>query len=69
MNRNKAVFLDRDGTINVDRGYISSPKDFVLLPKVIDGLKATGNVVTVCETKEIIKILHECYKTKVESST
>lgn len=31
MNRNKAVFLDRDGTINVDRGYISSPKDFVLL--------------------------------------
>ena len=35
----KAVFLDRDGTINVDRGYISSPKDFVLLPKVIDGLK------------------------------
>lgn len=21
MNRNKAVFLDRDGTINVDRGY------------------------------------------------
>ena len=39
MNRNKAVFLDRDGTINVDRGYISSPKDFVLLPKVIDGLK------------------------------
>ena len=39
MNRNKAVFLDRDGTINVDRGYISSPKDVVLLPKVIDGLK------------------------------
>ena len=39
------------------------------LYKVIDGLKATGNVVTVCETKEIIKILHECYKTKVESST
>lgn len=36
------------------------------LYKIIDGLKATGNVVTVCETKEIIKILHECYKTKVE---
>lgn len=39
MKRNKAVFLDRDGTINVDGGYISIPKDFVLLPKVIDGLK------------------------------
>ena len=39
------------------------------LYKIIDGLKAAGNVVTVCETKEIIKILHECYKTKVESDT
>ena len=27
-----AVFLDRDGTINVDTGYVSSPDDVRLLP-------------------------------------
>lgn len=37
--------------------------------KIIDGLKATGNIVTLCETKEIIRIIQECYKTKVESYT
>jgi D-glycero-D-manno-heptose 1,7-bisphosphate phosphatase len=33
-----AVFLDRDGVINVDRGYISDPKDFEFLPGAIEGL-------------------------------
>jgi len=33
------ILFETIATINVDRGYISSPKDFVLLPKVIDGLK------------------------------
>lgn len=37
--------------------------------KIIDGLKATGNIVTLCETKEIIRIIQECYKTKVENYT
>lgn len=35
----KAVFLDRDGTINEDHGYIYRPDDFVLLPGVVDALK------------------------------
>ncbi len=30
--RKGAVFLDRDGTINEDEGYISNPEDLVLLP-------------------------------------
>jgi len=34
-----ALFLDRDGVINRDRGYISDPKDFEILPGAIEGLK------------------------------
>ena len=36
--KNKAAFLDRDGTLNIDFGYISSPEMVVLLPNVIEGL-------------------------------
>jgi len=34
----KAVFLDRDGTINVDVGYINNPDDFELIPRSLDAL-------------------------------
>ena len=37
---NKAVFLDRDGTINVDKDYLYKIEDFEYLPGVIEGLKA-----------------------------
>jgi len=33
-----AVFLDRDGVINRDRGYISDPGDFEFLPGAVEGL-------------------------------
>jgi D-glycero-D-manno-heptose 1,7-bisphosphate phosphatase len=36
---NKAAFLDRDGVINYDYGYVGKIKDFVFMPKVILGLK------------------------------
>jgi D-glycero-D-manno-heptose 1,7-bisphosphate phosphatase len=35
----KAVFVDRDGTINVEKGYVYKYEDFDLLPGVIEGLK------------------------------
>ena len=35
----KAVFLDRDGTINVDYGYVHDIEKFVLMNGVLDGLK------------------------------
>ena len=35
----RGVFLDRDGTINVDRGYTSSPDDLEFLPGAIEGLR------------------------------
>lgn len=34
----KAVFLDRDGTINEDPGYLSRPEQLVLLPDVAEAL-------------------------------
>jgi len=39
MNENKAIFLDRDGTLNKDSGYVYKIEDFELLPGVIEGLK------------------------------
>ncbi len=37
--KNKAIILDRDGTLNVDPGYVHKVEDFALIPGVIEGLK------------------------------
>ena len=37
--KNKAVFLDRDGTINIDKGYLYRISDFEFLPGAVDALK------------------------------
>ncbi len=39
-----AVFLDRDGTINEEMGYLHDPKKFKLLPNVIEGIKRFQNM-------------------------
>ena len=36
---NKAIFLDRDGTINVEKHYLYKKEDFEFLPGVVDALK------------------------------
>ena len=36
---NKAVFIDRDGTISRDVPYCSRPEDFELLPQVAEGIR------------------------------
>ena len=36
---NKAIFLDRDGTINVDKGYVYKIEDFEFLPGAIEALR------------------------------
>src|SRR6185295_13151678 len=36
---NKAVFLDRDGIINVERGYTHRLEDFVILPDLMEALQ------------------------------
>jgi len=35
----RAVFLDRDGTLNVDTGYISRPEDVRLIPNAAEGAR------------------------------
>ncbi len=35
----KAIFLDRDGTLNEDFGYIQSFSDFTLIPGTLEALK------------------------------
>jgi ArsR family transcriptional regulator len=37
--RRKAVFLDRDGVLNVDLGYTYKASDLRLVPGMVDGLK------------------------------
>lgn len=47
---NKAVFLDRDGTINVDKGYVHSIAEWEWIPGAIDAiamLKKAGFLVIV----------------------
>ncbi len=47
---NKAVFLDRDGTLNVDKGYVHRIEDWEWIPGAIDAivlLKKAGFLVVV----------------------
>lgn len=42
-NSIKAVFIDRDGTINADKGYVSKIENFELIPGVLEALKLLTN--------------------------
>ncbi len=44
LKKNKAIFLDRDGTINEEINYLHEPEKFKLLPNVIKGLKLLQNL-------------------------
>ncbi len=39
----RAIFLDRDGTINHDPGYIKDSSEIVILPGVAEGIKKLKN--------------------------
>lgn len=41
--RRPAVFLDRDGTINLDRGYTHKPDDLVFLPHVPEAIRTIND--------------------------
>lgn len=48
---NKALFLDRDGTINVEVNYLYRPEEFVPLPGIFDLARAAarrGYLLIVC---------------------
>ena len=40
QRRRRAVFLDRDGTLNREQGYITTPEDLVLLRGAADAVRA-----------------------------
>ncbi|MHB1697677.1 MAG: D-glycero-alpha-D-manno-heptose-1,7-bisphosphate 7-phosphatase [bacterium] len=39
MKKNKCVFLDRDGVLIRDVGYLKTPEDIIILPGTIEALK------------------------------
>lgn len=44
MAKNKAIILDRDGTLIEDKDYAYKVEDFELLPGVIEGLRLLSNL-------------------------
>ena len=47
-NKQKAVFLDRDGTINVYKGFLRDIDEFELLDGVADAIKKINNSGYLC---------------------
>jgi len=39
MKKQKAIFLDRDGVINIEKNYLYKIKDFEFIPGVIEAIK------------------------------
>ena len=53
----KAIFLDRDGTVNAHKGFITNPDDIELLPDVaeaINGLRSMGYLIIIVTNQPII---------------
>lgn len=61
-NRQKAVFLDRDGTINILKGFLKREQDFELLPGVIEAIKKLNNseYLTIVVTNQSVIARGEC---------
>lgn len=47
-NKQKAIFLDRDGTINIYKGFLRNIDDFELIPSVIGAIKKINSSGYLC---------------------
>lgn len=47
-NKQKAIFLDRDGTINVYKGFLWDINDFELIPDIAEAIKKINNSGYLC---------------------
>lgn len=67
-NPQKAVFLDRDGTINKYKGFISDPKDFELIDKVAEAISSFRNsgYLVVVVTNQPVVARGECSEETLE---
>ena len=43
MASRKVLFLDRDGTVNVDKRYLFRPEEFEWVPGILDVCRAAQN--------------------------
>lgn len=61
-NKQKAIFLDRDGTINVLKGFLRKAEDFELLPNVAEAIKAinSSEYLTIVATNQPVIARGEC---------
>ena len=56
-NKQRAIFIDRDGTINVSKGFISKADDLELIPGSIEAIKAinkSGAIAIVITNQPVI---------------
>lgn len=61
-NKQKAIFLDRDGTVNVLKGFLRDVEDFELIPGVADAIRMinTSEYLTIVATNQPVIARGEC---------
>jgi len=61
-NKQKAIFLDRDGTINKSAGFITKPEQFELIPGVAEAIKMINKsgYLTIVVTNQPVIARGEC---------
>lgn len=61
-NKQKAIFLDRDGTINVLKGFLNRVEDFEMIPGVIEAIKKinSSQYLSIIATNQPVIARGEC---------
>ncbi|MDR1108253.1 MAG: D-glycero-beta-D-manno-heptose 1,7-bisphosphate 7-phosphatase [Spirochaetaceae bacterium] len=68
-NKQRAVFLDRDGTINELTGFVTQPEDFTLIPGAAEAIKRINNsgYLAVVITNQPVIARGECSLTELDA--